>query len=182
MSLLRLIDFVYSLVNVYATEQPQRSLPSLPLMLTASKNTTASLAVEGLCRLVQSRIKRAGSKGIRAYAISQDVFGIDGDHKNLLTWAALKRLEERGDIYRVYWINETKAQQEHPGYDNYLDYLMATGQEDLWDEFYQSLPKNNWCQFFHYGALKMIEVAVAYLIVTGLLKFLLGPKDQTSTN
>ena len=58
-----------------------------------------------------------------------------------MTWAALKRLEERGDIYRVYWINETKAEQEKSGYANYLDYLMATGQEDLWDEFYQSLLK-----------------------------------------
>ena len=153
MSIMRLLDSDYSLVNVYATEQHRVQLLLFPLMLTALKNTTASLAVEGLCRLVQSRIKRAGSKGIRAYAISQDVFGVDGDHKHLLTWAALKRLEERGEIYRVYWINETKAEQEKPGYSNYLDYLMATGQEDLWDEFYQSLPKNNWCQFFHYGAL-----------------------------
>ena len=82
MSLMRLIDNHYPLVNVYATEQPQRSLLSLPLMLTALKNTTASLAVEGLCASSTVKDKRAGSKGIRAYAISQDVFGVDGDHKH----------------------------------------------------------------------------------------------------
>lgn len=118
-------------------------------MFSTIKSTTASLAVEALCRLVLRDIEK--NRGTRAYEISRRVFGSDRinspDHKHMLTWSAISELQKRGKLIRINPINIDACTEEQVCELDAIN-VGAYVEPQYLTQFMESLPKQPFSLFY----------------------------------
>ena len=83
--------------------------------------------------------------GITAPQLAKAVFGDGNDPSYRSTWAAIRKLEQEGKIYRSYRIDESKATEDDL---ELLNDLLFSGNVEAWETCIDSMAKQKSPHFY----------------------------------